>query len=74
VSAGRRLRLVPPPSRTQSSAASERPPHANGLTVAVTIRDADAATADERRERQLRAIVRLLRRAAALQAAAKRAA
>lgn len=74
MSAGRRLRLVPPTSGTQAAAASERPPRANGLTVAVTIRDADAVTADERRERQLRAIVRLLRRAAALQAGARRAA
>src|SRR6266542_2714987 len=45
---------------------------ASGLRVEVTIRRAEGAQADELRERQLRAVLRLLLRAAALQTEAAR--
>jgi hypothetical protein len=45
-----------------------------GLRVTVTIRHAEGSAATELHERQLRALVRLLKRAAALQAEARRAA
>jgi hypothetical protein len=46
----------------------------NALRVTVTIRHANPLSVTELRDRQLRALVQLLQRAAALQAEARRAA
>jgi hypothetical protein len=66
------------PHRNATSAGSERPTRrlgaTTGLRVEVTIRRAEGAAAEELRERQLRAVLRLLQRAAALQAETRRAA
>lgn len=74
MSARGHLHAVRPADGVQAENAQERPLRTSGLTIEVTIRSADGAGASERRERQLRAIVRLLRRAAALEAEARRAA
>ena len=74
MSSRRHLRALPPAGGEKAETACERLPKPSGLTIQVTIRPATGAGARERRERQLRAIVRLLRRAAALNAQARRAA
>jgi hypothetical protein len=70
----RHLRAVPPADGVRTEVARERSRQTSGLAIHVTIGRATGAGAGERRERQLRAIVRLLRRAGALNGETKRAA
>jgi len=62
------------PRRLQAVPRDGAEPDGGHLRVEVTIRRAKGAAAEELRERQLRAVLRLLQRAAALQAEARRAA
>lgn len=74
MSSRRHLRAVPRADDVQANTAHERSLQTSALTIQITIRPATGAGTSDRRDRQLRAIVRLLRRAAALNAPAKRAA
>jgi hypothetical protein len=70
----RHLCAVPPADGVRTEVARERSRQTSGLAIHVTIRRASGTGAGEGRERQLRAIVRLLRRARALNGETKRAA